>query len=213
MPHYQPQLATYHIVFRLKGSMNLSSVRDALSRSHPKYLEEFDTSLNHASIGPKWLEHPEVAAIVKEAIHNRDSETYNLLTYCIMPNHVHMIFELIDTNKEPDDHEKGRVSDSPYKDVSRFAESTESNRGRDDGSTYRVTNILASMKKYTALRANRILRRTGAFWQHESYDHVIRDDEELENAIWYVLYNPVKAGFVQDWERWQWSYCKKEYAQ
>jgi putative transposase len=67
------------------------------------------------------------------------------------------------------------------------------------------------LKKFSAIRANRILKRSGPFWQHESYDHVIRDAKELENTIWYVLFNPVHAGLVADWEKWNWTYCKKEY--
>ena len=40
----------------------------------------------------------------------------------------------------------------------------------------------------------------GSFWQDESYDHVIRDDNELEILIRYVIENPVKAGFVSQLE-------------
>ena len=69
---------------------------------------------------------------------------------------------------------------------------------------------MESLKKYTALRSNRILQRSGSFWQQESYDHVIRDGDELENTLWYILYNPVKAKFVNEWEQWKWSYCKPE---
>jgi REP element-mobilizing transposase RayT len=70
--------------------------------------------------------------------------------------------------------------------------------------------ILQSLKAYTARECNKILNRTGSFWQHESYDHVIRNDKELNNIIWYVLNNPVKAGLVSDWQKWKWNYCKYE---
>ncbi len=80
--------------------------------------------------------------------------------------------------------------------------------GRRDSSTYSVTAILANLKWYTALKCNHLLCRSGSFWQHESYDHVIRTDEELERTIWYVLGNPVKAGLVDSWEDWPWTYCK-----
>jgi REP element-mobilizing transposase RayT len=53
-----------------------------------------------------------------------------------------------------------------------------------------------------------ILGRTGAFWQDESYDHVIRDNAELERVIQYVLYNPVKAGLTDEWTKWKGSYYK-----
>jgi len=79
-----------------------------------------------------------------------------------------------------------------------------------EGVFYSLTEILHSLKRHTARQANLLLGRTGVFWQDESYDHVIRDEAELERIIKYVLHNPVKAGFVDSWSEWQWSYCKYE---
>jgi REP element-mobilizing transposase RayT len=70
--------------------------------------------------------------------------------------------------------------------------------------------ILQSLKRRTARESNRLLCRTGAFWEEESYDHVIRDSQELESTIRYVLMNPVHAGLVQSWRDWRWSWVKKE---
>jgi putative transposase len=75
---------------------------------------------------------------------------------------------------------------------------------------YSLTEILHSLKRHTARQANLLLGRTGAFWQDESYDHIIRDDAELERIVKYVLCNPVEANLVDDWDQWQWSYCKYE---
>lgn len=73
---------------------------------------------------------------------------------------------------------------------------------------YSLTEILQSLKRFTARQSNLILGRSGAFWQDESYDHIVRDQAELERIIKYVLNNPVKAGLVDDWTKWKWSYCK-----
>jgi hypothetical protein len=35
-------------------------------------------------------------------------------------------------------------------------------------------------------------------WQDESYDRIIRDDQELEEKLLYMYNNPVKAGLVAD---------------
>ena len=72
----------------------------------------------------------------------------------------------------------------------------------------RQSEIMHSLKRYTARQANLILEREGQFWQHENYDHVIRDDGELDRIINYVIENPVKAGLVQHWRDWEWTYCK-----
>jgi len=62
----------------------------------------------------------------------------------------------------------------------------------------KLERILHSWKSYTAKRANEILGQTGVFWQSEYYDRIIRNDEDLERTIEYVLNNPTKAGLV-DW--------------
>jgi REP element-mobilizing transposase RayT len=71
---------------------------------------------------------------------------------------------------------------------------------------YSLASIMHSIKSYTAGRANKLLGRTGAFWQHESHDHFVRNAAELERIIAYVLHNPVKAGLVTDWQSWPWTY-------
>ena len=43
--------------------------------------------------------------------------------------------------------------------------------------------ILHSLKSYTAHKANRILGRTGRFWQRESFERYISDYEHLQNVV------------------------------
>jgi REP element-mobilizing transposase RayT len=40
---------------------------------------------------------------------------------------------------------------------------------------------------------------TGAFWQASFWDHFLRNDEQLEHVIGYVLHNPVRLGLVERW--------------
>ncbi|QMW00834.1 REP-associated tyrosine transposase [Spirosoma foliorum] len=71
--------------------------------------------------------------------------------------------------------------------------------------------ILQRLKTYTAVRANRLLNRTGQpFWQSESYDHAVRNEKSFKRIVNYILQNPVKAGLVTDWEDWPHSYCQYE---
>ena len=66
--------------------------------------------------------------------------------------------------------------------------------------------ITKAIKGFTAHEANRILGRTGQpFWQHESFDHWVRDRRELERIVSYVEENPVRAGLAMTAEDWPWS--------
>src|SRR6266849_4243219 len=68
------------------------------------------------------------------------------------------------------------------------------------------SRLLQSLKGATAREANRILGRTGeTFWQAESYDHWVRDDQERERIAAYIENNPVKAGLVGRAEDYCWS--------
>jgi REP element-mobilizing transposase RayT len=73
-----------------------------------------------------------------------------------------------------------------------------------------LTEIFQSFKRHTARKANEVLGRSGAFWQDESYDRIVRDQAELERIVNYVLNNPVKAGLVNHWKDWKWSYSRFE---
>ena len=68
-----------------------------------------------------------------------------------------------------------------------------------------LEHINRSVRAFTAREANRILERTGAFWQHESYDHWSRDLRQSERIIAYIEENPVSAGLVQRPEDYRWS--------
>ncbi len=69
-----------------------------------------------------------------------------------------------------------------------------------------LSSIMQSLKGWTARECNRALGRKGQFWQHESFDHIVRKPGEWERTVNYVVNNPVKAGLVEEWQQWKWSY-------
>ena len=62
-----------------------------------------------------------------------------------------------------------------------------------------LEGILHSWKSFTAKACNQLLERSGAFWQTETYDHLVRDEDDLVNQVKYVWLNPEKVG-LQDWK-------------
>jgi REP element-mobilizing transposase RayT len=65
--------------------------------------------------------------------------------------------------------------------------------------------ITTAFKRHTAWTCNRLLGRRGRFWQEESYDRVVRSDEELERIVRYVEHNPVRAGLCARAGNWAYS--------
>ena len=64
-----------------------------------------------------------------------------------------------------------------------------------------LADIVHSWKSWTARAANEYLQRDGAFWQTEYYDHLVRDEQDLQHCIEYAYTNPDRIG-RPDW-RWR----------
>jgi len=69
-----------------------------------------------------------------------------------------------------------------------------------------ATRWLAPLKGFTAYRSNELLGRSGcAFWQDESFDHLVRHDAEFERIRSYIEENPVTAGLDTEAQQHPWS--------
>ena len=69
-----------------------------------------------------------------------------------------------------------------------------------------VSKLLRSLKAVTAKRANLLLKRTGKpFWQDESYDRLVRGNDEFRRIRCYIESNPVTAGLAKTPEEYLWS--------
>jgi len=56
----------------------------------------------------------------------------------------------------------------------------------------------------SANRINEVLGRTGPLWLDETYDHIIRDDEDYRNRAAYIWLNPFVEGLTDDPDLWPW---------
>jgi menaquinone-specific isochorismate synthase len=63
-----------------------------------------------------------------------------------------------------------------------------------------LAEVLQAWKSYSGKKANQLLGRSGEFWQHEYYDHLVRSEEEFYRIVNYIAANPSRAG-LRDW-RW-----------
>ena len=72
------------------------------------------------------------------------------------------------------------------------------------GWTFALPEILRAIKGCSARSINKLAGRTGRVWQDESFDHVMRGDESLQETIEYIRQNPVRKGLVENPEDYQW---------
>jgi putative DNA methylase len=216
LPHWFVPGAFHFVTYRLTGTIplqvleNMKAKKQAAlkekppagvepaafrERIHKQFFAEYDRYLdNNRTI--QWLAEPRVAAIIRENLYHHRGTKYELLSYCIMPNHVHVLLRPI--VEDPADGAAGQAGLPVLREDELAEEETP-----DDLSA--LARIMHSLKSYTASQANKILGRSGTFWQEESYDHWVRDAEELERIVEYIAANPVKAGLVG--EAHQWFFC------
>ncbi len=200
LPHFQPLGETFFVTFRLVNSLprnvwcqlkkkyedglkvimhlNPTKKYDEFKKLQRQYFQAFERYLDNCQYGPRWLEETTVAEIVRESLHYRNGKVFSLICYTIMPNHVHAVFK-------PNLNFLRSLSKYPV---------------------YPVTYILENLKKWSGREANKVLSRHGKFWQHESYDHDVRDAIELGRIVQDILNNPVTSGLVEKWADWPWSY-------
>ena len=68
-----------------------------------------------------------------------------------------------------------------------------------------MSKILESWKKHTAIKANPLLKRSGAFWAADYFDTYMRDAKHEQKTFRYIENNPTKAKLVLDPKAWPWS--------
>lgn len=58
---------------------------------------------------------------------------------------------------------------------------------------FELEEVLQSIKSYTSKQINRALARAGQLWQRDTYDHIVRDVDQLRAYQRYIADNPLKA--------------------
>lgn len=189
LPHWDQDGAIYFVTTCLQGSIpsqglhDLGRYRDSLNtRSVPSGLTRQAWEVKKWKLmfarTEQWLDresvvrhlaNDELASEVEKSLLHFAGERYTLWAWVIMPSHLHWLFE-------------------PSPDWIRTL-------GESEHLTPRA-RVMQSMKGFTARRYNQLLDRSGHFWQQESYDHCVRDLDELQRIIEYIEQNPVKAGLV-----------------
>src|SRR5262245_36197201 len=193
LPHWYVPGAMHFVTYRLHGTIPqdvLECLREVRKRSlqegipaglgvvqqreraHKRFFAAYDQYLDQ-TCKIDWLARPTVAALIRSNLYYHNGRNYHLLAYCVMPNHVHILLQPIDA-----ENVNAPLLHTPDE--------------RPDG-TSPLSRVMHSLKSYTAHEANKLLGRTGQFWLHESYDHWVRDEDELERIVEYIAWNPVKA--------------------
>lgn len=147
-------------------------------QKHKLVFAKFDSIIDDEPAS-RLSENRAASEIVQNALFHFAGNRYWLLAYVIMPSHFHWVFQ----------------PTSEYCEL--IARETDERTPRE--------LIMHSIKSFTGTRCNQALGLGGMFWQDESYDHCVRNHDELLRIIAYVENNPVKAGLVRTAEESEFS--------
>ena len=131
---------------------------------HARFSSQMDEWLDQGS-GSCVLKDPGNAGIVADALRHFDGERYEIASFVVMPNHVHVLFRPLGKHTLPE--------------------------------------ILKSWKGFTARKINKRIGKTGALWQNEYWDRLIRSERHFFKVAEYIRENPVKAGFKESGFVWE----------
>jgi len=77
---------------------------------------------------------------------------------------------------------------------------------------YDLSEILHSVKSFSAHQINKARGRAGAVWLDETYDRIVRDEAELEEKYEYIRNNPIKTGLAATVAEYPWMIDQEHYS-
>ena len=128
---------------------------------------------------------PEARHIVLDCIKHWNGRRFELYAVSVMPDHVHMLIE------------------PSIKDLSESGDSL----------FYTLSEILKTIKSFTAHEINLLAKKRGAVWEQESFDCLIRSERDLQEKFHYIVRNPWAAGIVGPNEDYPWVWSGDEGAE
>jgi carbamoylphosphate synthase large subunit/REP element-mobilizing transposase RayT len=140
-------------------------------RPWAKYAVTFGT-LNRSTLSP------EARSITLKAIEHFHGKRYELYAACVMPDHVHVLWE----------------------------PSIKGDNAEGKPVFWSLAELVRSIKTFSAREINKAEGSHGSIWEKEWHDRMIRSETDLQEKFGYITRNPWDAGIAspaQDYE-WVW---------
>jgi len=67
---------------------------------------------------------------------------------------------------------------------------------------FTLSRVMEGIKGVSAYKINRLRKTRGQIWQHESYDRIVRNEDEFFEKLNYMFNNPVRKGLTDN----PWTY-------
>ena len=197
LPHCDFPGLVQFVTFRLADSMpesrrgeweHLLKIED--DREKRTKLEEY----LDRGVGECHLRDPRIAKITEDVVFHFHNERYEVLAWCVMPNHVHVLVH---------------VWNWPLWKMVQSWKHFIQTQAKQSSAERRLP-----ARQVAVYFINEPCRRPALRWQREYWDTFMRDEKQERTAIHYIESNPVKAELCATKEQWLFSSARfrDEYA-
>src|SRR5438552_515309 len=125
---------------------------------------------------------PQARTIVLNGWRHFHNARYELFALCVMPDHVHALFQPWPKNEA----------------------------SREETTFRSLTELMRSLKSFTAREINRAEGKAGAVWEKETFDRYTRSDRDLAEKFHYILRNPWTAGVAKQNQDYPWIWTQDD---
>ena len=124
--------------------------------------------------------------VIESVLYAHDHRQYQLFAACVMPDHVHLLFE-------PQIKEQDKDGKPVF---------------------FSLGEILHGIKSTTAHKINKSAKVTGVhIWEEESFDRLMRSNSDSEEKFHYICRNPWDNGVVSVSENYRWLWTPTQSTQ
>jgi len=125
---------------------------------------------------------PQARTVILNAWRHFHNARYELFAICVMPDHLHALFQPWPKNES----------------------------SREETKFWSLAELMRSLKSFTARDINRAEEKVGPVWEKETFDRYIRSDRDLAEKFHYILRNPWDAGVAKQNEEYPWIWTAED---
>ena len=129
---------------------------------------------------------------------------YNLVSFCILPDHLHLLAQKNVSADYPRTLEKVRWECDDY-DFSYVKSSAGAQRRLSSLHDYTISNLLQSIKGNFSREIH-----IGEFWQSRFNFRIVNTEKRLSSTIKYILFNYKKHNLPRKYSKYPYIYCNKQ---
>ncbi len=129
-----------------------------------------------------------IGELIRNAWHNLPTHFPHIALdeFVIMPNHLHAILILSDRARRGE-----AFAESSRNETNLTANASPSQQHPNGTKPHSLNAVLQNFKSVSTRRVNQFRKKAGVpFWQRDYYEHIIRDDRDLQNIREYIRNNP-----------------------